>query len=166
MENIVVHPLVIINISDHFTRGKFMDTLVIGALFGTQEGQRIEIFNSFELPITSNVVDLEYFTTKQELYHQVFPNLSFLGWYGMDFPNVDIHRQFLYLNESPLYLQLIVETATLQIFDSLIDLAQEPYIKFTPIKYRIESSEAERIAVEHVTHFSAESKTASSSIFS
>eukprot|EP01097_Dermamoeba_algensis_P009955 TRINITY_DN717_c0_g1_i3.p1 TRINITY_DN717_c0_g1~~TRINITY_DN717_c0_g1_i3.p1 ORF type:complete len:115 (-),score=16.06 TRINITY_DN717_c0_g1_i3:953-1297(-) len=52
--NIFLHPLVIISISDHFTRTKFAinnkdpNPRVVGALIGTQAGRNIEIFRSFE----------------------------------------------------------------------------------------------------------------------
>jgi len=50
-----VHPLVLMNISDHFTRTKFRcqkDSKVkraFGMLLGRQTGKEIEIENSFEL---------------------------------------------------------------------------------------------------------------------
>lgn len=72
-----LHPLVIINISDHFTRAKVESTAptappprVIGALLGVQNGRNIEISNSFELvyhTLEGNiVVDTDYLKSKQE----------------------------------------------------------------------------------------------------
>lgn len=70
-----LHPLVIINISDHFTRARVENNAnpaprVIGALLGVQNGRNIEISNSFEL-VYHNVdgavvVDTEYLKSKQE----------------------------------------------------------------------------------------------------
>ncbi len=71
-----LHPLVIINISDHYTRAKVGGTTpgapprVIGALLGIQNGRNIEISNSFELVYHNLsgavVVDMEYLKSKQE----------------------------------------------------------------------------------------------------
>ena len=48
-----LHPLVIVNISDHYTRIKAQrsgkSSRVIGCLLGCQSGRTVEIFNSFEL---------------------------------------------------------------------------------------------------------------------
>ena len=47
-----LHPLVLMNISDHYSRAKAnnknQDTLVIGVLLGTQEGRDIQLHNSYE----------------------------------------------------------------------------------------------------------------------
>jgi COP9 signalosome complex subunit 6 len=49
----ILHPLVLINISDHFTRQKVQtktaNPRVIGALLGQQRAKTVEMFNSFEL---------------------------------------------------------------------------------------------------------------------
>lgn len=73
---IELHPLVIINISDHYTRAKVEapptnpPPRVIGALLGVQNGREIEISNSFELvyhTIDGNIViDTDYLKSKQE----------------------------------------------------------------------------------------------------
>ena len=52
---LTLHPLVIINISDHFTRGRCQTSSpsprVFGALIGAQSGRHIEIANSFEVKV-------------------------------------------------------------------------------------------------------------------
>ena len=51
--SIHLHPLVIINISDHATRSRVRNQgqfqRVIGALLGYQKGKELEVLNSFEL---------------------------------------------------------------------------------------------------------------------
>lgn len=72
--NLKLHPLVIINISDHWTRTKVQkkqaNPRVIGALVGIQEGRNLEIFNSFELvyDIVDGlvVIDHKFLHQKQE----------------------------------------------------------------------------------------------------
>ena len=72
--NVMLHPVVIINISDHWTRMKVQskksNPRVIGALVGIQTGRNLEIFNSFELPFEVKddkiLIKTEYLNTKSE----------------------------------------------------------------------------------------------------
>ncbi|XP_078443835.1 COP9 signalosome subunit 6A [Wolffia australiana] len=107
-----LHPLVIVNISDHYTRIKSQAQLsqaaaggaccnggdsaqassltpapplrVVGCVIGVQRGRTVEIFNSFELVFdpVSQSIDRAYLEKKQELYKKVFPNFYVLGWYS------------------------------------------------------------------------------------
>ncbi len=53
--NIAVHPLVVLNLSDHFTRSRYRDhandkaSRVVGILLGKQDGRSLEIVNSIEV---------------------------------------------------------------------------------------------------------------------
>ncbi|KAF8414341.1 hypothetical protein HHK36_002342 [Tetracentron sinense] len=98
-----LHPLVIVNISDHYTRVKSQGhpahasnngagatasppplPRVFGCVIGIQRGRTVEIFNSFELlydPSTDSL-DRSFLEKKQELYKKVFPNFYILGWYS------------------------------------------------------------------------------------
>ena len=52
---LTLHPLVIINISDHFTRARTQSSepapRVMGVLIGAQTGRQIEVANSFEVKV-------------------------------------------------------------------------------------------------------------------
>jgi len=53
--NLFVHPLVIMNISDHYTRervktGAKSNPRCIGVLLGIQKGRDVEIYQSFPVP--------------------------------------------------------------------------------------------------------------------
>ncbi|RVW60748.1 COP9 signalosome complex subunit 6a [Vitis vinifera] len=113
-----LHPLVIVNISDHYTRVKSQTQpphlssnggegaaaaasppppppRVFGCVIGVQRGRTVEIFNSFELlydPSTHSL-DRSFLEKKQELYKKVFPNFYILGWYstGSDAQESDMH---------------------------------------------------------------------------
>merc|ERR1719348_1318039 len=115
--SVSLHPLVIMNISEHWTRIKAQKgkpEQVFGALIGKQAGRDIEIMNSFELDfniIEGNVViDRDYYNTKEEQFKQVFSEMDFLGWYSTgDQPSVldiAVHKQISEMSESPLFLQL------------------------------------------------------------
>jgi COP9 signalosome complex subunit 6 len=52
--SIEVHPLTVLNVTDHLTRAKYMSTAdkpfrVVGALLGKQEGRVLEIVNTVEI---------------------------------------------------------------------------------------------------------------------
>ncbi|KNC99284.1 uncharacterized protein SPPG_05538 [Spizellomyces punctatus DAOM BR117] len=168
---ITLHALVIINISDQWTRTKMqqgdVNPIVIGALLGTQSGREIEIFDSYELPFTivdeKPVMDKVYFVSKQEQLRQVFPTYDFLGWYSTgaqpSATELHLHQQMIGYNESPLFLQLnplVSPTAKdfpISVYESIIDLVGgQAQLLFLKSQYKIETGEAERIAVDHVAH--------------
>ncbi|KAJ4872971.1 COP9 signalosome complex subunit 6b [Raphanus sativus] len=115
-----LHPLVMLNISDHFTRVNTQlnppssscatrnihtttkvgatspqNVRVYGCVFGAQRGRTVEIFNSFELVFDpkSDSLDRSFLEKKQELYQKVFPGFYILGWYstGRDAVESDMH---------------------------------------------------------------------------
>lgn len=70
---ISLHPLVLMNISEHWTRIRAQEgsaQSVYGALIGKQEGRKIEVFNSFELKYETIdgdiVINRDYYNTKEE----------------------------------------------------------------------------------------------------
>ncbi|XP_050246034.1 COP9 signalosome complex subunit 6a [Quercus robur] len=125
-----LHPLVIVNISDHYTRVKSQmqqpssnsnsdgnsnsngNDRVYGCVIGVQRGRTVEIFNSFELLYdeSTHSLDRTFLEKKQELYKKVFPHFYILGWYstGTDAHESDmlIHKALMDINESPVYVLL------------------------------------------------------------
>lgn len=70
---ISLHPLVLMNIAEHWTRFRAQDGVahaVYGALIGKQDGRKIEVYNSFELRhetiIDDVVINRDYYNTKEE----------------------------------------------------------------------------------------------------
>jgi len=172
--DIALHPLVLINISDHYTRAKYSteekNPRVIGALFGVQSGRNVEVTNSFELVYNviegAVVIDTDYLKAKQEQFVTVFKNHDLLGWYSTGAEckpaDIQIHNQFIPFNESPLYLILdtlvskVTKGLPVQVFESELRIINdEPTLLFSKVQYRIETGEAERIAVDHVARVSA-----------
>ncbi|KAI8925829.1 maintenance of mitochondrial structure and function-domain-containing protein [Entophlyctis helioformis] len=170
---ITLHPLVILNMSDHYTRTKMQNPAspaqVIGALVGVQTGRDIEILNSYELPFTrspdnSIVVDMAYFAFKQDQYKEVFPTLDFLGWYSTGSvptaSDIAVHKQMSVQNESALFLQLDTSNdlsdssdLPIAIYESVMDIVNSlPLMMFAQAHYKIETTDSETIAVEHVAH--------------
>ncbi|KAF2075473.1 hypothetical protein CYY_003209 [Polysphondylium violaceum] len=167
-----LHPLVIINISDHYTRNKVESnnnnpTRVMGVILGVQNGRNVEICNSFEAVYTTVdntiVLDLDYLKKKQEQFKKVFPTYELLGLYttGHQVTSEDIllHKQIIELNESPLYLMLdtaaVLSEATkdlpIVIYESELHIVNDsPTTLFVKTNYKIQTGEAERIGVNHI----------------
>lgn len=166
-----LHPLVIMNISEHWTRIRAQEgkaQQVIGALIGKQKGRNIEIMNSFELNFSTIagdiIIDRDYYNTKEEQFKQVFSDLDFLGWYttgeGPDDTDIKVHKQICEINESPVFLKLNPNSRQsdlpVTLFESVIDLvAGEATMLFVEIPYTLATEEAERIGVDHVARMSS-----------
>lgn len=169
--SVALHPLVILNISDHWIRIRSQEgrpMQVIGALIGKQEGRNIEVMNSFELlshTIDDRVhIDKEYYYTKEEQFKQVFKDMEFLGWYttggGPDQSDIHIHKQVCEIIESPLFLKLNPMTKhtdlPVSVYESVIDIINgEATMLFAELTYTLATEEAERIGVDHVARMTA-----------
>ncbi|XP_037822899.1 COP9 signalosome complex subunit 6 [Lucilia sericata] len=168
---ISLHPLVIMNISEHWTRIRAQageTCQVYGALIGKQKGRNIEVMNSFELKtdiVGDDVfINRDYYMTKEHQYKQVFSELDFIGWYTTgESPtekDLAIHKQIAEINECPIMLQLnplsrSVDQLPLKLYESVIDIVRsEATMLFVPLTYTLATEEAERIGVDHVARMS------------
>jgi len=167
-----LHPLVIMNISEHWTRIRAQIGVkqeVYGALIGKQTGRNIEILNSFELKFEiiddAVVINRDYYNTKEQQYKQVFSDLDFLGWYNTSNgtptkADIDVHRQICQFNECPIMLQLDpqsrnVDQLPIKLYETVIDIIHgEATMLFVPLTYTLATEEAERIGVDHVARMS------------
>jgi len=134
---------------------------VVGCILGVQSGRNVEIFNSFELSYDrfKNEIDMDFLKQKQEQYKKVFPSYDVLGWYSTT-PDVyahdlHIHRAIQSVNESSLYVVLDPVRTTkelpVSIFESEVHIINDaPTTIFVPTPFKVETGEAERIAVDHV----------------
>ncbi|KAF8202942.1 maintenance of mitochondrial structure and function-domain-containing protein [Pholiota molesta] len=167
-----LHPLPILNISDHWTRSKLqkntVNPFVLGALLGTQNGREVEIVNSFELATLdedNKLVDHEFLVSRRDQYKQVFPSLEFIGWYTVTArptpQHIALHEQFTGYCSTPLLLILQPSLALTSSTDvnaqTLPFKAYEPTIElrdrksrsvYIEVPYNVETGEAERIAVD------------------
>ncbi|KAF7367238.1 COP9 signalosome complex subunit 6 [Mycena sanguinolenta] len=166
-----LHPLPILNISEHLTRLKFQTNskspFVLGALLGTQNGREVEIVNTFELAVEpgTELVDHGFLVSRRDQYKQVFPSLEFIGWYTVaPLPtqrHIALHEQFTGYCSTPLLLILQPSITLVASSDvnaqNLPFKAYEPTIElrdrksrsvFIEVPYNVETGEAERIAVD------------------
>jgi len=171
--NVHLHPLVLINLSDHIIRfrsaGRTERTL--GALIGAQEGRRVELHNSFEILLEEGegrAVDLDFFQHRLAQYLEVFPRYEFLGWYSTGREPQDDDKAFhkriqeVTANENPFLLLLDTEAMErervaqaeelpVKVYDSVTHIkAGVTDIVWTEVPYVIDTLEAERISVNHV----------------
>lgn len=185
-----LHPLVLLNISDHYTRCRCTGVstrLVLGAVIGAQEGRRIDVHNAFELIVEDadggRSIDLEFFQQRLSQYLEVFPRYEFLGWYSMGKEPQEsdkvLHKkiQEVTANENPFLLLLDTERMEaeraaqseelpVKVYDSTARLEQgELKVEWNEVSYAIDTLEAERIAVNHVAKSATTATSGPSSDF-
>uniref|UniRef100_T1IZT7 COP9 signalosome complex subunit 6 n=1 Tax=Strigamia maritima TaxID=126957 RepID=T1IZT7_STRMM len=169
--SVSLHPLVIMNISEHWTRIRAQEgksEQVLGALIGKQKGRNIEIMNSFELLFDrieqDIVIDRDYYNTKEEQFKQVFSDLDFLGWYttgeSATESDIKVHKQICEINESPLFLKLNPQARhnelPVNLFESVIDLVNgQATMLLVELTYTLATEEAERIGLDHVARMTS-----------
>jgi len=176
--NLSLHPLPILNISEHLTRLRLQTRnptpLVLGGLLGTQNGRDVDIVNTFELAIVNGnedatmsddevKIDVSFLQERRDQYKQVFPSLDLIGWYTVSPQptplHIAIHNQFTTYTPTPLLLVLSPTSATSDASDqqALPIKAYEPSIEirdrksrsvFVEVAFKVETGEAERIAVD------------------
>mmetsp|Transcript_22647 Transcript_22647/g.43269 ORF Transcript_22647/g.43269 Transcript_22647/m.43269 type:complete len:299 (-) Transcript_22647:579-1475(-) len=174
-----LHPLVLINVSDHHTRVKAQHggaERLIGGLLGVQTGRVVEITNSFELMTTGSggelAVDLPFLRTKQEQYKKVFPTSDVIGWYstGSELQDVDlqIHKTVTEINENPVFMLMnpVIAPASkdlpISLYESELHVIDGvPSIVFAQAAYTIETVEAERISVDQIARILPSGSTSS-----
>ncbi|BEI91744.1 uncharacterized protein CcaverHIS019_0405640 [Cutaneotrichosporon cavernicola] len=161
-----LHPLAILNISDHYTRVKCTGSTakMLGAILGTQNGRDVSMQNSFELTLDesdSTKFDAAFLATRHELFSQTFPTLSVVGWYTIGAAptpgDVAIHEQFINANESgPSFFVLFnpdipdgAKTLPFSVYEAALE-GESSAGKFVRLECGIETGEAERIAVDGV----------------
>lgn len=174
---ISLHPLVIINVSEHFTRLRAQAApgtpiRVFGCLLGTLSGRNVDIANSFELKVAlvgegARALDLNFLKVRLEEYKKVFPAYDVLGWYstapGQQALDGDLllHRQLCEITESPMYLVLDpmpepgMQDLPITIYESEMALVNDaPTMQLARTSYKIDSIDSERISIDHVAHIS------------
>ncbi|KAF4623464.1 hypothetical protein D9613_001688 [Agrocybe pediades] len=167
-----LHPLPILNISEHLTRLKLQknrtDPFVLGALLGTQNGREVEIVNTFELATVDDDherVDHDFLVSRRDQYKQVFPSLEFIGWYTVASKptqhHINLQEQFTGYCSNPLLLILQpnlalvssadvnAQTLPLKAYEPTIELKERKSRSvYIEVPYNVETGEAERIAVD------------------
>lgn len=174
-----LHPLVLINVSDHIVRfrhtGKAQQR-VLGVLLGALQGRQVDVHTSFELIVQASpesmdddTVDEEFFKQRYAQYLEVFPKYEFIGWYSTGSAPSDADKVFLKKfqelsgNETPFVLlldtvklasELATQTEELpaKVFDAVTHLeGGSTTVVWKDVPFAVDTLEAERIAISHVT---------------
>ena len=194
MEVYKLHPLVLMNVSDHHTRvaaqldpGETSVERVMGCLLGFQTGTReVEICTSFEVATTRDAatdapgLDASYLSEQIARYKQVFPDFDVVGWYatgaGVDGEvDMPIHRSLSHLNENPVFLlfdprraaagkgagedDVTKRSLPVTLYESRIRVAtgtEAETHRFHETEFVVQTAEAERVSVDHVSRSSRE----------
>ncbi|KAA0203857.1 hypothetical protein HAZT_HAZT006748 [Hyalella azteca] len=176
--SVSLHPLVLLNVSDHWTRQRAQQSQakdvsqcsqVYGAIIGKQTGREVEIMNSFELQyeVVDGLVVLskEYYSLKEEQYKQVFSDMDLLGWYTTggeaNEKDVNVHKQVCELVEGPLLLKLDPSGARagelgVSVFESVVVGAGTTDLMLVQLTYTLATEEAERVGVDHVARMASQ----------
>ncbi|KAF5827947.1 maintenance of mitochondrial structure and function-domain-containing protein [Dunaliella salina] len=177
-----LHPLCLINVSDHYTRTKANcggdpSTRVLGVLLGSQSGRVIDISNSFEIswslgPQGQISIDTGFLQHKMEQYKQVFPRLDVMGWYAtgesLQPQHMEVNKVIMAINESPVFL-LLNPKVDLARKDLPVSLYETEHVfegthkqTFVKSSYTVETSDAERIGVDQVAKITSTGKATGS----
>src|SRR3989338_6380849 len=123
--SVLLHPLVILNVSDQWTRAQVAGAnssshRTVGALLGTQVGKLVSVHSSFAVPWdgTAEGLDPGYLAEKAGWLKQVHEGYEVLGWYsagGYDLGrDMGAHAALMGLEMmaevDPLYLAIDVQT--------------------------------------------------------
>mmetsp|Transcript_15523 Transcript_15523/g.10892 ORF Transcript_15523/g.10892 Transcript_15523/m.10892 type:complete len:109 (+) Transcript_15523:59-385(+) len=90
--SILLHPLVVMNMSDHYTRAKYREKInpirVVGVILGRQEARNLEIVNSIEVKFdmpngTDITIDENFMRQRIEAYKKMYVDLDCIGWYSV-----------------------------------------------------------------------------------
>ena len=166
---------------DHHTRvatgGSKMarNSPVVGLLFGVQSGLDISIIDATdaiydvtpssmlggEPTIVLNSVEIE---KKKRLWTAVYANYELLGWYTVTngtqvLPtHMTLHREMMAFNEAPLFLLMNCAPVSdakqlpLSIHEAEMHIIHDtPTQIFVEIPFKLETAQAERVAVDHIT---------------
>ncbi|KDO23980.1 hypothetical protein SPRG_10677 [Saprolegnia parasitica CBS 223.65] len=170
-----IHPLVLMNLCDHWTRAHAGAKQVMGALFGIQKGRNIEVMDSFELPTPAELQSADspatlktFLTERTEQFAKVFPGFEFLGWYAVQdkiqASDLATHRMLMEFNESPLFLVLdptpppatkgdnVKLKLPLSLYESELHMLNNtPTMLFVKTQFKVHTTESEGIALDHIS---------------
>eukprot|EP01016_Furgasonia_blochmanni_P003868 TRINITY_DN11517_c0_g1_i3.p1 TRINITY_DN11517_c0_g1~~TRINITY_DN11517_c0_g1_i3.p1 ORF type:complete len:322 (-),score=56.18 TRINITY_DN11517_c0_g1_i3:159-1124(-) len=165
-QNIKLHQLVLMTISDHFVRMRIQrenpNFRAVGAVMGSQEGRDLHLLTGFEFVYEVNSsneiekVDLAYLKKKIEMMQQVFKSYDFLGWYSTcpdmkPYPgDIKIHKLMQDFNENPIYICVdpskpmkVSSELALRVYELKYDNEN-----FSRVDYSVDADKSETITVD------------------
>merc|ERR1712216_806579 len=171
-DEVVVHPLVLLSVVDHFRRVEEDDSedkRVVGVLLGEYRKGRLDVTSSFAVPFEEDendpsiwFLDHSYLEKMSGMFRRINAKEKIVGWYStgpkIRAADLDIHALFAEYCASPVFCIIDVRPDRVGIPVSAYlceneirdDGTQKEEKTFVHVPSAIEAFEAEEIGVEHL----------------
>ncbi|RKP03177.1 hypothetical protein CXG81DRAFT_29348 [Caulochytrium protostelioides] len=168
-DEVIVHPLVLLSVVDHYNRvARNTKKRVVGALLGQWNGKHVNIANSYALPFeeddkTSGVwfLDHNYHEAMFEMFKKVNAREKIIGWYhsGPKLSASDLQINELMKRFTPNPVLVVIDVAPQNLgiptdayvaVEEIHDDGTAITRTFNHIASSIGAEEAEEIGVEHL----------------
>eukprot|EP01130_Rhizamoeba_saxonica_P011211 TRINITY_DN4644_c0_g1_i1.p1 TRINITY_DN4644_c0_g1~~TRINITY_DN4644_c0_g1_i1.p1 ORF type:complete len:307 (-),score=76.89 TRINITY_DN4644_c0_g1_i1:78-998(-) len=164
---VVVHPIVLLSVVDHFNRVASKKR-VVGVLLGTTSSDgRVEVLNSYAVPFEENAasgvwfLDHNFHEEMWAMFKKVSANEKVIGWYstGPKIQPIDleIHELLKEYCPNPVYTIIDVEPKEIGIptkayiaVEEVSEDSKQTQYRFQHINSIIGALEAEEVGVEHL----------------
>ncbi|KAI8920651.1 maintenance of mitochondrial structure and function-domain-containing protein [Entophlyctis helioformis] len=167
--NVVVHPLVLLSVVDHFNRvAKNTKKRVVGVLLGQHVGDQVNVANSYALPFEEDekdpsvwFLDHNYHEAMYEMFKKINAREKMVGWYHsgpkLRPSDLEINELFKRYTPNPALVIIDVQPTDLGIptdayfaVEEIHDDGTATTKTFLHVPSSIEAEEAEEIGVEHL----------------
>ncbi|PAV91304.1 hypothetical protein WR25_21896 [Diploscapter pachys] len=171
IQKVTVHPLVLLNVVDHFNRVSKTQNVkrVVGVLLGSMKKDKtLDICNSFAVPFDEDekdkntwFLDIDYLENMYGMFHKVAAKEKIVGWYHT---GPKLHKNDISINEhlkkfTPNPVLVIIEAepqhnglpteAYIEV-QEVHDDGTPPIKTFEHVPSEIGAEEAEEVGVEHL----------------
>ncbi|WFC97378.1 proteasome regulatory particle subunit [Malassezia yamatoensis] len=167
--SVVVHPLVLLSVTDHASRaGVGRGKRVVGVLLGQDNGKTINVANSFAVPFEEDdrdgktwFLDHDYIEGMMEMFKKVNAREKMIGWYhtGPKLRSSDLDIDKLMKRFTPRSTMVIIDpnrqdvglpTDAYLAVEEIKDDGTATQKTFMHIPTTVEAEEAEEVGVEHL----------------
>lgn len=170
VDRVVVHPLVLLSVVDHFNRMKKVGNTkrVVGVLLGSTRNRILDISNSFAVPFDEEdkdkdvwFLDHEYLENMYNMFKKVNAREKIVGWYHtgprLHRNDISINNLIQTYNPSSVLVIIDAEPRELGLPTEAYYSVEEVHDDGTPVSKTFEhlpseigAEEAEEVGVEHL----------------
>jgi len=168
INQVVVHPLVLLSTVDHFYRvSKDSGKRVVGLLLGETSRGRVDITNSYAVPFEEDekngsiwFLDHDFHETMFAMFKKINARERIVGWYStgpkIKQCDIDIHQLFHKYHPTPVYVIIDAHPKELGIPTKAYMSVEQVHedgtqtLNFQHIPSEIGALEAEEVGVEHL----------------
>jgi len=169
--SVVVHPLVLLSVTDHFTRTSSGDTnkRVVGILLGEYRAGKVDITNSYAVPFEEDpkdpsiwFLDHNYHEEMFAMFKKVNAREKVVGWYSTGKKikpcDLDINEKIRKYTPHPIYVLVDtnpqddseIPTQAFMAVENLPEERSRSALTFVHLPCEIGAFEAEEVGVEHL----------------